>query len=171
MPVRDCEYFWEAGRGQRIYFNRGANGIDGTLSTALGVAHATHRPTVLYTGDLALLHDQNGFLAARELPKGASLTIVLINNNGSGIFEHLPISQFNPPFERFFATPQNVDFEKLAALYGLDYRRPATWPEFSKALLPLPKRGIRLIELRTDRKRDAAFRSKLFKQVALELGK
>ncbi len=169
MPVRDCEYFWEAGGGQRIYFNRGANGIDGTLSTALGIAHAMRRPTVLYTGDLALLHDQNGFLAARELPAGASLTIVLINNNGSGIFEHLPISKFDPPFERFFATPQNIDFEKLAALYGLDYRRPATWPDFTQALLPLPTRGVRLIEVRTDRKRDAAFRSQLFHQIAATL--
>ena len=121
MPVRDCEYFWEAGGGQEFYFNRGANGIDGTLSTALGVAHATRRPTVLYTGDLALLHDQNGFLAAKELPAGASLTIVLINNDGSGIFEHLPMAKFDPPFERYFATPQGVDFAKLADLHGAEY--------------------------------------------------
>ena len=71
------------------------------------------KPTVLYTGDLALLHDQNGLLAARELPAGASLTIVCVNNDGGGIFEHLPIAQFDPPFERFFATPQERGFQKI----------------------------------------------------------
>jgi 2-succinyl-5-enolpyruvyl-6-hydroxy-3-cyclohexene-1-carboxylate synthase len=164
MPVRDCEFFWEAGRGQQFYFNRGANGIDGTVSTALGVAHATGRPTVLYTGDLALLHDQNGLLAARELPPGASLTIVCINNDGGGIFEHLPIAQFDPPFERFFATPQGVDFKKFAALHRFDYNCPKHWREFERALLPLPKNGVRLIELRTNRKRDAALRKNLAQQ-------
>ncbi|HTB63619.1 MAG TPA: 2-succinyl-5-enolpyruvyl-6-hydroxy-3-cyclohexene-1-carboxylic-acid synthase [Opitutales bacterium] len=169
MPVRDCEFFWEAGRGAQFFFNRGANGIDGTASTALGVAHALARPTVLYTGDLALLHDQNGLLAARELPPGASLTIVCINNDGGGIFEHLPMAQFDPPFERFFATPQKVDFKKFAALHNLDYHGPRSWKEFARALLPLPKSGVRLIELRTDRKRDAAFRSALFKELSEQL--
>jgi len=125
------------------------------------VAHATGQPTVLYTGDLALLHDQNGLLAARELPPGASLTIVCVNNNGGGIFEHLPIAQFEPPFERFFATPQNVDFKKFAALYNLDYICPKNWEDFARALSPLPKAGVRFIELRTNRKRDAAFRASL----------
>lgn len=166
MPVRDCEFFWEAGRGQHLYFNRGANGIDGTVSSALGVAHATGKPTVLYTGDLALLHDQNGLLAARELPAGASLTIVLINNDGGGIFEHLPIAQFEPPFERLFATPQHIDFKKFAALHNLDYLCPRTWKDFERALLPLPKAGVRLIELRTERKRDAAFRTQLFQETS-----
>jgi 2-succinyl-5-enolpyruvyl-6-hydroxy-3-cyclohexene-1-carboxylate synthase len=166
MPVRDCEFFWEAGHSQQFFFNRGANGIDGTASTALGIAHATKRPTILYTGDLALLHDQNGLLAARELPEGASLTIVLVNNDGGGIFEHLPIAQFNPPFERFFATPQNIDFKKFAALHNLDYHCPTNWKDFEKKVLPLPKKGIRLIELRTDRKRDAAFRTKLFQEIS-----
>jgi 2-succinyl-5-enolpyruvyl-6-hydroxy-3-cyclohexene-1-carboxylate synthase len=169
MPVRDCEFFWEAGRGQQLYFNRGANGIDGTASTALGVAHATGRPTVLYTGDLALLHDQNGLLAARELPPGASLTIVCVNNDGGGIFEHLPIAQFNPLFERFFATPQGADFKKFAAFYNFDYHHPKNWNDFKRLLLPLPKSGVRLIELRTNRKRDAAFRASLFKELSDKL--
>ncbi len=169
MPVRDCEFFWEAGRGQHFYFNRGANGIDGTVATALGVAHATGRPSVLYTGDLALLHDQNALLAARELPAGASLTIVCINNDGGGIFEHLPIAKFDPPFERFFATPQNKDFKKFAAFHGITYTCPRTWKDFECTLLPLPQSGVRLIELRTNRKRDAAFRTALFREVSEKL--
>jgi 2-succinyl-5-enolpyruvyl-6-hydroxy-3-cyclohexene-1-carboxylate synthase len=169
MPVRYAEYFWTAGRGQEIFCNRGANGIDGTLSTALGIAWARRRPVVLYTGDLALLHDQNGFLAARALPAGASLTIVLANNDGGGIFEHLPMAKFDPPYEKYFATPQGVDFAKLAALHGLEYRRPGTWAEFAQAVRPLPRAGVRLIELRTDRKRDAAGGAELFRDLAAEL--
>ncbi|MES1168074.1 MAG: thiamine pyrophosphate-dependent enzyme, partial [Oleiharenicola lentus] len=122
MPVRDAEYFWPANnRGHAIFVNRGANGIDGTLSTALGVAHGHALPAVLVTGDLALLHDTNGFLSVPKLRGG--LTILLINNNGGGIFEHLPVAQFDPPFEQFFATPQDVDFAKLAAAYDVGYVR------------------------------------------------
>ena len=91
MPVRDVEYFWPVtSSAHQIHFSRGANGIDGTLSTALGIAHGGP-PAVLLTGDLALLHDTNGFLSLSKF-KG-SLTIVLINNDGGGIFGHLPESR------------------------------------------------------------------------------
>ena len=160
MPVRDVEYFWPGtDRAPQFYFNRGANGIDGTLSTALGVAHG-HRPAVLLTGDLALLHDANGFLLAPKF-KG-SLTIVLINNNGGGIFEHLPVASFNPPFEEFFATPQSVDFPKLCAAHGVAYTRVRDGKHFTGLISELPKSGIRVLEVRTDRKKDAAFRKKIF---------
>lgn len=164
MPVRDAEYFWPAGnRGQRIFFNRGANGIDGTLSTAMGTAHAG-TPTVLVTGDLALLHDTNGFLS---LPKfKGSLTIVLINNNGGGIFEHLPVAQFNPTFEEFFATPQQVDFAALCAGYGAGYVRVRDERHLAKLVSKLPATGIRVLEVTTDRKFDAALRKRLFASVA-----
>jgi 2-succinyl-5-enolpyruvyl-6-hydroxy-3-cyclohexene-1-carboxylate synthase len=82
----------------RPFFNRGANGIDGTLSTALGIAHRNHS-SVMLTGDLALLHDTNGLLFRNKFV--GHLTIVLINNNGGGIFEMLPIAKFEPPFEEF----------------------------------------------------------------------
>lgn len=157
MPVRDVEYFWPAnGRGQRLYFNRGANGIDGTLSAALGIAHGAEKPAVLLTGDLALLHDANGFLIRPKL-KG-SLTIVLINNRGGGIFEHLPVAQFQPPFEEFFATPQEVDFGKLCAAHGVEHVAVSGWEEFERSVRVLPEKGIRVLEVRTDRKRDAAIR-------------
>ncbi len=157
MPVRDVEYFWPAnGRGQRLYFSRGANGIDGTLSTALGVAHGAEKPAVLLTGDLALLHDTNGFLLRPKL-KGA-LTIVLINNRGGGIFEHLPVAQFQPPFEEFFATPQEVDFAKLCAAHSVEHVLVNGWEEFGRLVSVLPETGIRVLEVRTDRKRDAAIR-------------
>ncbi|HEY9646778.1 MAG TPA: 2-succinyl-5-enolpyruvyl-6-hydroxy-3-cyclohexene-1-carboxylic-acid synthase, partial [Chroococcidiopsis sp.] len=121
MPVRDVEWFWKVGdRALQPFFNRGANGIDGTLSTALGVAHR-HRSTVLLTGDLALLHDTNGLLLRHKLE--GHLTIVLVNNNGGGIFGMLAIAQFEPPFEEFFATPQHVNFAALCAAYGIEYEQ------------------------------------------------
>ena len=164
MPVRDAEYFWPPGnRGQRILFNRGANGIDGTLSTALGAAHGG-APAVLVTGDLALLHDTNGFLSVPKF-KG-SLTIVLINNNGGGIFEHLPVAQFEPPFEEFFATPQNIDFRKLCATYGVAHTIVKSASHLGRLVSKLPRSGVRVLEMRTDRKRDAAFRKQLFAGIA-----
>ena len=169
MPVRDLEYFWPAADGgHTIYSNRGANGIDGTLSTALGVAHASDQPAVLLTGDLALLHDTNGFLAVPKL-KG-SLTIVLINNNGGGIFEHLPVAQDNPKFEEFFATPQQVDFRKLGSAYGVGHTVVRDWKHFAGLMAKLPKSGVRILEVRTDRKRDAAFRKELLAEAAKVAG-
>jgi 2-succinyl-5-enolpyruvyl-6-hydroxy-3-cyclohexene-1-carboxylate synthase len=153
MSVRQVEFFWlPRNSGVIPYFNRGANGIDGTLSTALGIAH-NYKNTVLLTGDLALLHDTNGFLI-REKFQG-HLTIVLINNNGGGIFEMLPIAEFNPPFEEFFATPQNIDFAQLAKIYQLEYHLIKNWGEFKSLLSKLPETGIRLLELKTNRFADA----------------
>jgi len=159
MPVRDVDFFWPANdRHGRPYANRGANGIDGTLSTALGVAHG-NRPTVLLTGDLALLHDTNGFLIGPKF-KG-SLTVVLINNHGGGIFEMLPVAKFDPPFEEFFATPQVVDFGALCAAYGTAHVLVRDWQHFADLCSALPASGLRVLEVRTDRKRDAALRREL----------
>jgi len=164
MPARDVEYVWPVNdRRIRLFFNRGANGIDGTLSTALGVAHGA-APAVLLTGDLALLHDTNGFLLKPKFRGG--LTIVLINNRGGGIFNHLPVAEFDPPFEEFFATPQEADFALLAATYGAQYYLVRDWPHFIELISVLPANGLRILEVRTDRKRDAAKRKELFGQVA-----
>ncbi len=168
MPVRDVEYFWPANtRRARPFANRGANGIDGTLSTALGVAHGQSRPAVLLTGDLALLHDTNGFLLRAKL-KGA-LTIVLINNRGGGIFNHLPVAQFDPPFEEFFATPQEVDFAQLCGSYGVEHVLVRDWTHFTALVATLPSAGVRVLEVRTDRKRDTAHRKALFAEIAAAL--
>jgi 2-succinyl-5-enolpyruvyl-6-hydroxy-3-cyclohexene-1-carboxylate synthase len=165
MPVRDLECVWpENNRRTRVFFNRGANGIDGTLSTALGIAHGNAKPAVLLTGDLALLHDANGFLIRPKLR--GSLTIVLINNEGGGIFQHLPVAQFEPPFEEFFATPQSVDFAKLCAAHGVEHVAVRAWAHFVALIEQLPAEGLRVLEIRTDRKRDAAARKKLLADAA-----
>ena len=168
MPVRDVESVWPAGdRHIRPFCNRGANGIDGTLSSALGAVHGG-APAALLTGDLALLHDTNGFLLRPKFR--GSLTIVLINNRGGGISEHLPVAQFDPPLEEFFATPQEADFARLCAAYGAEHVLVRDWAQFAGLVSTLPATGIRVLEVRTDRKRDAATRKQWAAEVAASLG-
>ncbi|MEM1172141.1 MAG: 2-succinyl-5-enolpyruvyl-6-hydroxy-3-cyclohexene-1-carboxylic-acid synthase [Cyanobacteria bacterium P01_H01_bin.35] len=156
MPVRDVEFFWVPNNSQiQPFFNRGANGIDGTLSTALGIAHR-HQSSVMLTGDLALLHDTNGFLLRNKLV--GHLTIILINNQGGGIFEMLPIAKFEPPFTEFFATPQDINFADLCKTYGVEHQKIVSWQELQQLLNPLPNSGIRVLELQTNRQLDARWR-------------
>ncbi|NEO71490.1 2-succinyl-5-enolpyruvyl-6-hydroxy-3-cyclohexene-1-carboxylic-acid synthase [Moorena sp. SIO3H5] len=163
MPVRDVEFFWKPGNTRiRPWFNRGANGIDGTLSTALGIAHR-NQSSVMLTGDLAFLHDTNGFLIKNKFV--GHLTIILINNNGGGIFEMLPIAKFDPPFEEFFATPQDVNFSYLCLTYGVEHQLIQSWQELKQRLNPLPTKGIRVLELPTDRRKDASWRQDYFKYI------
>jgi 2-succinyl-5-enolpyruvyl-6-hydroxy-3-cyclohexene-1-carboxylate synthase len=143
MPVRDLETF--AVTGARVLANRGANGIDGTASTALGVAAASGGRTVLLTGDVALIHDLGGLLGARRLD--ADLTIVLLNNDGGGIFEFLPVAGETDHFERLVATPHGTDFAAVAALCGFEHRLVET-PEAFDAALSSPRT---IVEVRTDR--------------------
>ncbi|TVP72631.1 MAG: 2-succinyl-5-enolpyruvyl-6-hydroxy-3-cyclohexene-1-carboxylic-acid synthase [Gemmatimonadales bacterium] len=121
MPIRDVDTFFAPPTPPRILANRGASGIDGIVSTALGAARATGRPLTLLVGDLALLHDSNGLLALSEVP--GPVRIVVANNDGGGIFGMLPVSSHEPPFTRFFITPHGRDFSHLAALHGLDFVR------------------------------------------------
>ncbi|MEN9211102.1 MAG: 2-succinyl-5-enolpyruvyl-6-hydroxy-3-cyclohexene-1-carboxylic-acid synthase [Thermostichus sp. DG_1_6_bins_120] len=171
-PVRDVEWFWPPNaRCIRPYFNRGANGIDGLLSTAFGIAHR-HRPTVLLTGDLAFLHDSNGLQLGRHLE--GSLTVVLINNRGGGIFEFLPIAEVgrqgvNPPFEPYFATPQATDFALLCQAHGVEHHLLQSWDHLAQCLNPLPRQGVRVLEIPTHRQADAHYRRQLFEQLANRL--
>lgn len=166
MPIRDVEYFWPVNdRHVKFFFNRGANGIDGTLSTALGVGHGT-KESFLLTGDLAFLHDTNGLLLSKSFR--GRITVVLVNNNGGGIFQHLPIAQFEPPFEKFFATPQDVDFGKLCSAYGVEHHVVENWIQFRQLVSGSAERanGVRVLEVKTDRARDVAFRKRIFAEAA-----
>ncbi|MEM9484733.1 MAG: 2-succinyl-5-enolpyruvyl-6-hydroxy-3-cyclohexene-1-carboxylic-acid synthase [Cyanobacteria bacterium P01_F01_bin.116] len=159
MPIRDMESFWQPNdRHIQPYFSRGANGIDGTLSTAMGVAH-NNQNSLLLTGDLAFLHDTNGLLNSRYL--NGSLTVILINNQGGGIFEMLPIADFEPPFGKYFATPQTVNIETLCHAYSIQYNLIKTWDQLIKQIqeVSLPNQScLRVLEFRTDRKADAHWR-------------
>lgn len=153
MSVRNAEYFWQPNDHHLVpYFSRGANGIDGTLSTALGIAYQD--TGILLTGDLALLHDTNGFLLHEKFQ--GHLTIVLINNNGGGIFEMLPIANF-ALFEEYFATPQSVDFAQLCAAYNIEHKYINDWQHLQELLENLPITGIRVLEVLCDRVQDAAW--------------
>jgi len=122
MPVRDVDRFARPDeRSITVLANRGVSGIDGVTSTALGAASATDDPLVAIVGDLAFYHDMNGLLAAGRCEVDA--TIVLVNNDGGGIFHALPIEQFEPPFTEAFKTPHGLSFDPTEALYDLEFTR------------------------------------------------
>jgi len=121
MPIRAADSFWPYARaGQTFYGNRGASGIDGLVSTGLGIAAARpSNPTVLLLGDLSVYHDMNGLWSLRR--HGIRATIVVCDNNGGGVFNFLPQAQHTDVFEEIFATPLGLDFAQVARLYGLVY--------------------------------------------------
>ena len=119
LPVRDADWFWPAAPGIRFFGNRGASGIDGLVSTGLGIAAASAEPTALLLGDLSLYHDMNGLSAMRR--HGIKATLVILDNDGGGIFEFLPPRRL-PEFEELFATPLGLDIGRVAALYGVEHR-------------------------------------------------
>jgi 2-succinyl-5-enolpyruvyl-6-hydroxy-3-cyclohexene-1-carboxylate synthase len=122
MPVRDLDRFGRpAARNLTVLGNRGASGIDGITSTALGAGSATTDDLTLVTGDLAFYHDMNGLLAVARCDVDA--TVVVVNNDGGGIFHMLPIEEFDPPFTGQFKTPHGLDFEHASDLYGLSFAR------------------------------------------------
>jgi 2-succinyl-5-enolpyruvyl-6-hydroxy-3-cyclohexene-1-carboxylate synthase len=151
MPIRDIETYLGANHHLgRVLANRGANGIDGTVSTAFGVASVSDAPVALLIGDVALAHDIGGLLTARRC--GLELTIVLLNNDGGGIFHFLPVSGEADAFEEHVATPHHVEFEHAAELYGLTYEGVGLEEELRAALRAEHAPGrSRLIEIRTDR--------------------
>ena len=151
MPIRDVELFAPAHeRAPRVLSNRGANGIDGTVSSAFGAAAASSGPVVLLIGDVALAHDIGGLLAARRL--GLKLTIVLLNNDGGGIFHFLAVAGEADAFEEHVATPHGLDFAQAAALYGCAYRRPDTLAELREAVAAsIAGDATTIIEAPTDR--------------------
>ncbi len=150
MPVRDCDTFL-APRSTPLYVigNRGANGIDGLVSTALGLAAGDATPLVMALGDLSLIHDTNGLIAARLHRLNA--TILLINNDGGGIFSFLPQASETDQFELLFGTPHGTDFAPLAALYGAQYTFASDWATVHTALQASFAGGLHLIEIRTRR--------------------
>ena len=121
MPIRAADSFWPYAKAQQSFFgNRGASGIDGLVSTGLGVAAAQpSAPTVLMLGDLSVYHDMNGLWSLRR--HGIRATLVVCDNNGGGIFNFLPQAQHTDVFEEIFATPLGIDFAQVARLYGLVY--------------------------------------------------
>jgi 2-succinyl-5-enolpyruvyl-6-hydroxy-3-cyclohexene-1-carboxylate synthase len=169
MPVRDVETFFPAlGDPPRVLANRGANGIDGTVSTAFGVAATAPGPVVLLVGDVALAHDAGGLLAASRL--GLKLTIVLLNNDGGGIFHFLPIAGEQDVFERHVATPTGLDFARLAAAYECEHRLVEGAEDFGRALdAAVGSARTAILEVRTDREANLALHRRCWDAVQAAL--
>jgi 2-succinyl-5-enolpyruvyl-6-hydroxy-3-cyclohexene-1-carboxylate synthase len=164
MPVRDVETFWPARDAPpRALSHRGANGIDGTVSGALGAAAGGAGPVVLLIGDVALAYDLGALASATRL--GLSLTIVLLNNDGGGIFSFLPVARERDAFEEHVATPHGLDFARAAALYGCAYTR-ADDPAALRTALDAAGDGVALIEVRTDRDENVALHRRVWAAVA-----
>jgi 2-succinyl-5-enolpyruvyl-6-hydroxy-3-cyclohexene-1-carboxylate synthase len=151
MPIRDVEEFFPAlAEPPRVLANRGANGIDGTVSSAFGVAAASDGPVVLLTGDVTLAHDLGGLLSARRTD--LKLTIVLINNDGGGIFNFLAIANETDVFESHVATPTGLDFSVAAELFDCAYDAADDIDSFAGALMAALKRDqTTIIEVKTER--------------------
>jgi 2-succinyl-5-enolpyruvyl-6-hydroxy-3-cyclohexene-1-carboxylate synthase len=154
MPIRDVEEFFPVRDDPpRVLANRGANGIDGTVSAAFGAAAAGEGPVVLLIGDVALAHDIGGLLAARRL--ALALTIVLLNNDGGGIFHFLPVAKLADAFETHVATAHGLEFSRAAALYGCRYEQPGTLQELRDGLeRSLRSEATTILEVRSDRERN-----------------
>lgn len=149
MTIRDFDYFWFSGESKAVlYGNRGVNGIDGTISTALGLA-ANGRPTYLVTGDLSLFHDLNGLAVAKT--HNLNLTIILHNNDGGGIFEYLP-QKGTKHFDYLFSTSQGLDYSGAAKLYGCSYTKIFNPDELGSVLAKIDQEsGVHIIEIPTNR--------------------
>jgi 2-succinyl-5-enolpyruvyl-6-hydroxy-3-cyclohexene-1-carboxylate synthase len=167
MPIRHLESHFPRSTKQIAFLaNRGANGIDGVVATAAGAARATGRPTLLLIGEVALLHDVGGLLAARRA--GIDLTILCSNNGGGGIFDFLPVAEHADAdaYERHIATPTGVDVAAVAALAGLAHHHAETAPGLATALTAP---GPSLIELRTDRSHSLAASAAVMKRISAAL--
>jgi 2-succinyl-5-enolpyruvyl-6-hydroxy-3-cyclohexene-1-carboxylate synthase len=164
MPIRDLESFLPSSdRILRFLANRGANGIDGMVSSGLGAAAVGAGQAFLVTGDLGLYHDMNGLLAVRRL--GVEATVIVLNNGGGGIFDFLPIARHRDGYEELFGTPTGLDLGKVADLYALPFTRVGSYADLPAAL---SRPG--LVEIPLDRARNVELHRALFQRARAAAG-
>jgi 2-succinyl-5-enolpyruvyl-6-hydroxy-3-cyclohexene-1-carboxylate synthase len=168
MPVRDLDTFYRSNQNQvRTMANRGANGIDGVVSTALGVS-AVSEPVVLVIGDLSFYHDINGLLAAKL--HQLNITIILVNNDGGGIFSFLPQSTQPQHFEALFGTPIGIDFKKAVEMYEGSFQTVTETEEFAAAFNnAINENGLSVVEVISDREKNVKEHRILTEAVNTEL--
>ncbi len=169
MPVRELDRFGRPRNAElTVLGNRGASGIDGITSSALGAGYGSDDPLVLLTGDLAYYHDMNGLLAVSRA--GVDATIVCLNNDGGGIFHILPIEEHDT-FDEWFRTPHGLDFEHSAALYELEFVRTDSRGRFRELYSEsVGSEGTQVIEFRTNSQRNHDERRELERRVLKRLG-
>lgn len=171
MPVRDLDSFFPGcDRSVRLLANRGASGIDGVVSSALGASAAGADPLILAIGDISFYHDSNGLLAARQ--HGLNATIVLLNNDGGGIFSFLPQAAEAQHFETLFGTPHGLDFRSVAETYGVGFSRVTSWDAFRRAVRDgVEADGVSIVEVRTERSRNLMLHRQIWQDVSATLAR
>ena len=149
-PIRDFDYFASnTNKKITVFNNRGASGVDGIISTAMGITKRSKKPTVLIIGDIAFYYDLNGLLQTKK--NSTPLTIILINNNGGGIFRILPISKYKNVFEKYFLTPHNLNFAELTKGFGVKHTLIKKWSHFRNSFnTAIRNKNIQVLELKTD---------------------
>ncbi len=165
MPIRDMDMFAAHDHSPVIIgSNRGASGIDGTIATAIGFARGLNKPATLVIGDLAALHDLNSLGMARELTK--PFIVVIVNNNGGGIFNFLPVFERQDIFEKYFSTPHHLSFSSAAKLFGLNYAAPASTRNFRERYkIALTNKRPTIIEVKSNRSLNLKTHQQLQKKI------
>ncbi|MFL6556507.1 MAG: thiamine pyrophosphate-dependent enzyme [Bacillus sp. (in: firmicutes)] len=168
MPIRDLDsFFLSNDKSIKVMANRGANGIDGTVSTAIGAAAFT-KSLYLVLGDLTFFHDLNGLIAAKL--HDIDIHIILVNNNGGGIFSFLPQSEHPKHFELLFGTPLNINFEHAVKMFNGQYTKIADWDQLADLLRQSPQeKGIHVYEIETNRDRNRDEHRELWRSVSQEI--
>jgi len=168
MPIRDLDsFFFNNHKRIKTMANRGSNGIDGVISSALG-ASTSSNPLVLVIGDLSFYHDMNGLLAAK-LNK-LNVTIILVNNDGGGIFSFLPQASHPKHFETLFGTPIGLDYNHAVAMYGGRFHRVDDWAAFRDAFqAEIHQDGLSVIEVPTNRQENVDTHRELWKKALIAL--
>lgn len=166
LPVRDFDFFTSTlDKKITVFHNRGASGIDGILSTALGIASISKDPTILITGDLAFYYDLTSLLTAKQY--NIPLIIILVNNNGGGIFQFLPISKYQGVFDQFFTMPHSLSFKNFVKEFGGNYSLVKKQSDFEKRLNEaLTANNFSVLELKTDAVSSLQLRRKYWQSVS-----
>ena len=167
-PIRDLDSYFHNSCNVIVFSNRGTNGIDGMISSAMGVAKISNQSVLLICGDLTFFHDLNGLLLGKL--HDINITILLLDNSGGSIFEMLPISNLDPPFEELFATPIGIDFSSIVRGFGAEWIEVFTIPDvIDQILLSLQTKGVQVIGIKTDRKKDWQSRKEFWQRIILTL--
>ncbi len=166
MPVRDLDTFYPtSSKSVNFFANRGSSGIDGVVSSALGIAASGTKKVILVIGDISLYHDMNGLLVSKLHALNA--TVVVLNNNGGGIFSFLPQAAHEDFFEEYFGTPHGLKFKSAADMYGLNYSFIQDWDSFDKAINEsLSNEGVFLIEIPGDRADNVELHSEVWNAIS-----
>ena len=169
LPVREFDRFAPASEKKfLVSCNRGVSGIDGNISTAAGISHGCSRPSLVFTGDVAMLHDLNGLYTLRH--SDSPITIVIPNNDGGGVFPFLPTVTEHKNFEEFFVAPHGLKFRDGAKMFGLEYTSCSSAEEMKDSFRKIKASGSKaFIEVFTDRNQNVSEQKAISKEISAQI--